>query len=194
MTELILTLKNRCKAIPYVPQRRADGTVDHGFRILKGRREEVLSIPEVQDNAALQYALAIINEEATAFFTVGCEKDLNPSPEGFWVRGYLEFSFNNAEASKADHYFQIFLQFNRHVWASRCDFPVQYQFEIEEADFQETGLRGFTVAVWMTTLCFSAAAEALAVWGQAVVFLADFLASIKRGPLPVMYGPPTKAT
>jgi len=189
MTELILTLKNRCKAIPYIAQKREDGTVDHGFRVLKGRPEEIPSIPEVRDSEALQYALAAINEEQTAFFTVGCEKDLNQSPEGFWARGYLEFSFNNAAAAMADHYFQLFFQFNRHCWASRCDFPVQYHFEIEEADFQESGSRGFTTAVWMTTLCLPAA-EALAAWGQAARFLADFLASIKQGPMPVIYGRP----
>ena len=185
MTELILTLKNRCKTIPYIPQRREDGTVDHGFRILKGRPEEVMSIPEVEDSEPLRYALATINQEETAFFTVGCEKDLNHAPEGFWARGYMEFSFNHAAAAaSAEHYFGVFFQFNRHVWASGFDIPVQYHFEIEEADFQKIGRRGFTVAVWVTTLCLPAAAEALATWGRAVAFLADFLASCKGGPLP----------
>jgi hypothetical protein len=188
MTELILTLKNRCKTIPYISQTREDGTVNHGFRILKGRQEDVPSILEVQDSEALRYALSKINETNTAFFTVGCEKDLNHAPEGYWARGYLEFSINSVpEAADADHYFRIFSRFNRHVWESSFDAPVQYHFELEEADFRESGTRGFTAAVWVTTLCFPVAPEALTTWNEAVVFLADFLSSFKQGAEPGIY-------
>jgi len=191
--ELILTIKNRIKAIPYIPERRGDGTVNYGFRVLKGRLDQVSAIPEVHDSEALQYALEKINAEATAFFTVGCEKDLNAAPEGFWARGYIEFAFNaSIAASDADRYFRLFFEFNQHLQHARLNLPVQYQFELEGAEFRDAGdagSRGFTVAVWITTLSFPDGAQAMNIWNRAVVCLADFLSCFERGPMPALYGP-----
>lgn len=188
ITELILTLKNRTKTIPYVSERREDGTVNHGFHILKNRPEAVGSILETQDQKTLRQALSVINEASTPFFTVGCEKDINRSSEGFWVRGYLEFSFNDPEtAACADRYFQVFFDFNRLVWAAQFDLPVQYHFELEGAEFQKVQIHGFTAAVWITTLCFPTADDAWSPWNRAVLFFADFLASCKCEPKPGIY-------
>ena len=138
-TDIILTVKNRAKALPYIAENRTDGTVNHGFRLLKGRKEDVMLIPEACDSNALQYALTIINDSSTAFITVGCEKDLNNSPQGFWQRGYIEFAFNNpAAVGNAGHYFNIFHEFNKEIWESGFDRPLQYQFELEGAEFRES--------------------------------------------------------
>lgn len=184
LTELILTLKDRRKTIPYIPETRTDGTVNYGFRMLKNQAENLDAIPEARDNQALRHALAVINDKSTAFFTVGCEKDINESPEGHWVRGYLEFSFiDPGVAAVAGEYFDVFLHFNRHITASCIDLPVQYHFEFEEAYFKDTGSPGYTAAVWITTLGFPAADDAWHPWNRAIMVLADFLSSYQRGAM-----------
>ena len=62
----------------------------------------------------MQEALARIADPKTAFFTMGCEKSFNPvTGGGFWAKGYIEFSYNYAQAiSDAQNYFPLFFHFD----------------------------------------------------------------------------------
>jgi hypothetical protein len=83
-SKLILSIRNRGKAVPYggADEDRPDGTRNCGFKNLKGKPEEVDSIPEARDNPSLKNALLVVNGTDTPFFTMGCEKSCNKEVAG----------------------------------------------------------------------------------------------------------------
>ena len=187
-TDLILSMVPRTKTIPYQSGTRPDGSTNYGFKPLKGSLGEITSIPEAQDLFAIREALEVINHPDTALFSIGCEKAFNQSPDGFWVKGFIEFAFNHPElALDASSYFKLFFEFNHLVWEKQLDLPLQYHFELEGAHFQTVDTHGYTACVWLTTLSLPTENEAKDVWCLGLGFLADFLRQIPRQPLPTIY-------
>lgn len=186
-TSVILTIKNHTVTIPYPPAERKDAP-HNGFIPLKGRPDEAGAIPAVQDNDALKHALAKINDSGTPFFTVACRKSFNESNGVFWARGYLEFSFNYIDIAKdSPNYFLLFEQFSSHVAASNFDMPVDFKFELQGASFTDVAATGHTASVWITTAEFPTMEGAHKTWNQSVGFLAEFLGSFEKPPLPAIY-------
>ena len=186
-THITLSINNYTSSIPYPASEREDSPHD-GFKPLKGRPDEVPAIPAVQDNDALKLALAKINGSATPFFTVACRKSLNSAPEGCWVRGYIEFSFNYIDIAKdSPNYFLLFEQFNRFVLEAKFDLPVDFNFAVQGADFTDLSASGYTVCVWITTAESPAMEVSHKAWNQSVGLLADFLAGFEKPPLPAIY-------
>jgi hypothetical protein len=178
-TSLLLTIKNRPKAIPYPSGEHDDGSKNHGFKPLKAVPEDVETIPEAQDNDSLKLALKRLNARRTPFFTVGCEKAYNKSQNGCWARGYLEFSFNYVEiAADPDYYFRIFFGFNQYVWEQQEQKTVQYHFELEPAHYMERNADGYTCSVWITTAEFPEDEQARSIWGSALDTLVGFLEQV----------------
>lgn len=182
-TNIILSIKSSKKTIPY-----AGAGTDHGFKPLKGRPDEAATIPEVHDSDALKNALVKINNNATPFFTVGCALSINSEPGGFWAKGYLEFSFNYIEIAKdSPNYFLLFEQFNKYIRASGFNLPVDFNFQLEEANFPAIAADGHTASVWITTAEFPARDDAQKTWNQSIGLLADFLGSFEKLPLTAIY-------
>src|ERR1700732_1386852 len=154
-SELILSIRNRGKAIPYFgSDKRSDGSENHGFKALKGRTYDVDLVPEVLDNAALRNAVITLNDPGTPFFTIGCEKSCNRENSGYWMKGYLEFSFNYTElVSDARYYFELFFHFNDWFHQQLQRAIVSYHFELDGAIFtNKSSAHGFTTTVWIRTL------------------------------------------
>jgi hypothetical protein len=186
-TNLILSIKCSTKSIPSDGGEHGAGT-DHGFKPLKGRPDEAATIPEVQDSAALKYALVKINDSAIPFFTAGCALSINHASSGFWAKGYLEFSFNHIEIAKdSPNYFLLFEQFNTYVRSSDFNLAVDFNFQLEGAHFLEIAADGHTATVWITTAEFPDSDNAHKTWNQSVRLLADFLGSFENPPLPAIY-------
>jgi hypothetical protein len=181
------TIKSSTKSIPYSGAERGAET-DYDFKPLKGRPDEAATIPEVQDNDALKFALVKINNSSTPFFTVGCGISINSEPGGFWAKGYLEFSFNYIEIAKdSPNYFLLFEQFNNYVRTSGFNLPVDFNFQLEGAHFSEIAADGHTATVWITTAEFPAKDDAHKTWNQSIGLLADFLGSFEKPPLTAIY-------
>jgi hypothetical protein len=186
-TNITLSIKNRTVAIPY-PAPDQEDSPHSGFRPLKGRPDAVPEIPAVHDNDALKLALIKINDSATPFFTVACRKSFNSGPEGFWARGYLEFSFNHIDIAKdSPNYFLLFEQFNRYVAEANFDLPVDFNFELQGAHFTDRAANGYTACVWITTAESPAMEGVHKTWNQSVGILADFLGNFVKPPLPAIY-------
>ncbi len=186
-TNIILSLADRTISIPYPGTGRKDAPHD-GFRMLKGRPEEAEAVPATRDSAALKNALVKINAGTTPFFTVACRMSCNGQPGNYWVRGYLEFSFNYTDIAKdSPNYFLLFEQFNRYVREATFDLPVDFNFELSNARFTNVPFDGHTACTWITTSEFPAMDAALMVWNQSVGLLADFLGTFEKPPLPAIY-------
>lgn len=96
-TQMMLTIRNCGKGVPYggSGEPREDGSANYGFKPLKGKPEEAVQIPVVQDEEHFCAALVAINDPLMPFFTVGCEKSFNhDDEERHWAKGYMEFPFN----------------------------------------------------------------------------------------------------
>lgn len=186
-TNIILSLSDRTTSIPY-PGTDCKDAPHGGFRMLKGRPEEVEKIPAARDSAALKNALAKINAISTPFFTVACRMSCNGQPGTCWVRGYLEFSFNHIDIAKdSPNYFLLFEQFNRYVREANFDLPVDFNFELSNAHFAEIPFGGHTACIWITTSEFPAMDAALMAWNQSIGLLADFLGNFENPHLPAIY-------
>ncbi len=183
-SNLYLTIRYRSKAIPYGGGDRPDGSINHGYKRLKGQSDLTASIPEAQDMEALKSALVRLNDAKTAFFTVGCEKSCDKYEGGFSTGGYIELAFNYVElALNAQCYFKIFFDFNKLITGSGSRPPrSRYIFELAPAHFLDGPADGLTLTVWIKTQLFATCEEAMSVWGESLSSLVQFLESMDVGP------------
>jgi len=180
-SELILSIRNRGKAIPYFgSDKRPDGNENHGFKALKGHTEDAGLVPEILDNTALRNAVITLNDPSTPFFTIGCAKSCNREDSGYWMKGYLEFSFNYIEfASDARYYFELFFHFNDWFRQQFQRAMVGYHFELEGAIFTDkSSAHGFTSTVWIRTLTLATEEETKGAWAWALNLLVEFLKTV----------------
>jgi hypothetical protein len=188
-THVVLAIKNFAKSIPYAGRVRDDAT-NHGFKNVKGNAKAAASIPEVLDNEHLKSAIVAINGPHTAFFSVGCEKAFNEDEHGHWARGYIEISFNYRElVADAKWYFKLFFEFNREVFRSKFELPMQFYWELEGNTYFDTEppCEGYSCAIWITTATFPTAVQARETWEASVDFLASYLVQFPQKPLTTIY-------
>lgn len=178
-SNLILSIRNHFKAVPYPGSGpRADGHENYACKIIKGHTSDVDLIPEVQDSAALRNAVIALNDRATPFLTIGCEKSCNQDKSGFWMRGFLEFAFNYAVLIRdAQSYFKLFFDFTHWFWEQPKEAVVEYHFQLEGAQFIDIPAHGFSVTAWITTLTLPTEDEAKKAWAWALDMLVKFLAN-----------------
>jgi hypothetical protein len=186
-SNLILTIRNHYKGIPYPGSGpRSDGSENYGCKIIKGRPGDVDLIPEVRDNASLRNAVKALNDCATPFLTLGCEKSCNRANvgSGYWMKGYLELALNYAHAiANAQNYFKLFFDFNHWFWEQPKQTGVQYDFQLEGAQFIEAGVQGFSLALWISTLVLPTEEEAKNAWARALDTVVEFLGTIPDKPM-----------
>ncbi|MDI1301005.1 MAG: hypothetical protein PSX71_03790 [bacterium] len=178
--KVLLAIENRGKAVPYESEKHKDSE-NYGFKALKGRMAEAEEVPEAKGFAEIISILKSINEEASPFFSVGCEKSFNKSKDGYWAKGYIEFSFNYKELIiDAVQYFPLFFHFHRYVEDFANSNSVQFLWELQPAHFIEADVDGFTVCVWITTGELKTLDAARALWLSAVKSLEGYLLTVGR--------------
>jgi hypothetical protein len=185
-SSLILSIRNYFKAIPYPGSGlRPDGTENHGCKIMKGRVGDADLIPEALDNASLRNAIIALNASDTPFLTLGCEKSCNKvnGGEGYWMKGFLEISFNYAHLmANAQNYFKLFFDFNHWFWDQPKTAAVLYDWHLEGAEFIHQGAKGFTVVFWISTLVLPTEEDAQRAWSWALDTLVSFLTTVPNNP------------
>lgn len=94
-------------AIPYPAVRHEDGTQNHGYRPIKGDREAIEMIPEVQGYPDLAEFLVAINASDTQIESVGCEKllqeEIHEQQTIFMVSCYVDIIFSDLPANEDPH-------------------------------------------------------------------------------------------
>jgi hypothetical protein len=177
--QILLTVNQRAKAIPYPPATNS-GYQNFGFRVLKGKLDKIANVQEAKDIACLQEILGVLNDDASPFFSVGCEKSFNVRSTGHWAKGYIEFAYNYKEpVSDARHYFPLFFQFTKSTAEYVEHHDVQYWWDLQPASFEAINCAGFSCCIWITTGMFAQAESARTEWEAAVRKLSDFLRSVK---------------
>jgi hypothetical protein len=172
-----LSISARVKGIPYGGGPRPDGSTNHGFRPLKGKSEDVASIPEAAADPALADLVRRINAPQTAFFSVGCVSgDVVDDPQGKRVTGYVEFGINDKKmVGDAANYFPIFFHFDQRLKSTLFPYQVKFDWELEGANFFEIGCHGFTCGVVINTGFYPTTAQAREAWMAALSILGDHL-------------------
>jgi hypothetical protein len=183
-SSLIFSIRNHFKAVPYPGSGpRPDGSENYGCKIIKGKGNDEVLVPEALDNAALTNAITSLNDRATPFLTIGCEKSCNKDASGFWMRGFLELSFNYVQGiSNAQNYFKLFFDFTHWFWEQPKQAVVEYHFQLEGAQFFEIPAQGFSLVAWITTQALPTENGARAAWAWALDTLTKFLMTIPDHP------------
>lgn len=186
--QVMFSIRERGKVIPY-PAIDHGTSVNYGFKVLKGKpEEEIALICEVQDNKYLENALISINNIATPFFSVGCEKAYNTDESGNYVKGFLEISFNNIDlVQDAHNYFQLFFDFNQFICMKKFNQPIYYLWEIEPSFFKEAQVNGFSLVIWITSGYSKDMEKTKELWGDGILFLTDYFKTVPAIPGPNIY-------
>lgn len=176
-TNVFLSIRDGYKGVPYGrSDERPDGSKNHGFKSLKGNLNDIAAIPEAYDVPALKNALTVLNDPASIFFTVGCEKAFGETHSGHWVNGYLELAFNYVELlADAQFYFKVFFAFNQWYWKLEPKPSVRYNFELQAAHFLKSNTDGMTLTVWIGTGVSATKEAAQNEWEQGLDPVVGFL-------------------
>jgi hypothetical protein len=94
-------------AIPYCDIQHEDGTRNHGYRPVKGDREAIEAIPEVQGYPELADFLIAINSSDTPIESVGCERlqeeAIHEQQTFVSVSCYVDVIFSDLSANDDPH-------------------------------------------------------------------------------------------
>lgn len=178
-----LTVLRGGKGIPYGPANRDDGSINHGFRSLKGNVAAVNSIPEVRDDPALERLLRVANAPETMVFTVGCVSGTESTEQGFSRCGYVEFAINDADlAADATNYFKMFYTFSSYLEQAGFREQVAIQWRLLGAHFLNAGTSGMTCDITINTALFPEERTARRCWESTIATLTDFIMTMKGRP------------
>lgn len=171
--------KHGGKGIPYGAGTRPDGTVNHGFRSLKGCTHLAAEIPELQADPALLEIVEWLNEDDTAVFTVGCVSGRVTESAGHRTSGYVEFAINDrALVADAINYFKLFWHFTRSIHRSDFAVPVQMHWQVLGATFLDARCDGMTCRVIINTAFVESENIAAENWTRSLAALGDFLSKV----------------
>jgi hypothetical protein len=164
------------KSIPYPAQVHNDGT-NHGFVVLKGNRTDVAEvIEEAKKDLQLAGALREINREGSPLFSIGCD-NLHIF-DGIRGRGYVIAYNTLEEARDSASYFRMFESFTEFVRASNSILRLQYWFEIQRSRFENHGVEGFTLQIWLMIGPVSTKEEAEYIWRTGLNVLERFATTL----------------
>lgn len=182
-----LTVLKGGKSVPYCGVTQDDGSINHGFRNLKGKIAEATDIPEVHNDPSLKLALDIINRSETDFFTVGCVSGEVDEEQGKRISGYVEFCINDQKNVKdANYYFYIFYHFIKCLEKNNFQQHVTYHWELLGAHFLDKKCDGYTCAITVNTHYHDTMEEAKQCWDYSLKILAEYLSEYKsNATLPI---------
>jgi hypothetical protein len=164
------------KGIPYNGGPRPNGDTNHGFRSLKGLADDVIHVPETENDPALARFLKLVNEDDTAFFTVGCVSGMVKDAQGFRMSGYVEFCINDRRhVNEATNYFHLFWGFVRSLEERNFAERVVMHWELLGATFIEKNAHGMTCTVMINTHFFEAETAAYSCWERTLELLGQHL-------------------
>jgi hypothetical protein len=169
-----MVIREGGKFLPY----RDSSRPERGFKNLKTCPPLIAALPWL--DSAMATWVAAINAAGTGLFSVACGSLGTCLERGNRHSGYVEFALNSQVAVRdAANYFPIFLLFNRWLHFHRF-VRASFEWELEEAEFIEVGLSGFTCAVYVKTDFVESAIVAQDDWTQALSILGHHLGS-QRG-------------
>jgi hypothetical protein len=156
---------------------RNDGT-NHGFVALKGNRTDVGEvIEEAKKDSQLAGALREINRVGSPLFSIG--SDNLHILDGVRGQGYIEIAYNTLEeATDSASYFRMFESFTEFVRASNSILRLQNWFEIQRSRFENHGVEGFTLQIWLMIGPVSTKEEAEYIWRTGLNVLERFATTL----------------
>jgi hypothetical protein len=179
--ENFLSISEIGKGVPYGGGGpRPDGSVNHGFRPLKGDLQAVALIPEAEGDGALGMILRKINAVDSCLFSVGCLSADVEDPNGRRVTGYVEFAINDKQlVNDATRYFQIFFHFTQRLVEMKFSEQVRFNWELIGVTFRGQDCFGFTCRIIINTFFYPSREEAQACWQKSLDVLGDHLVETK---------------
>jgi len=180
-----MTISHIAKAIPYdAGAQRSDGAQNYGFMDLKMFPENIDQVAELKSDAALMHLVKAINSPETGLMTIGCSSVIIATREGYRKTGYVEVSFMTDQmVEDAQNCFPLFYHFSHALSEASFDQNMHFNWDVLPAQFVESDVFGFTMAITLNTRLCSGAEAAEEVWAVSANFLAAFLKTV-----PIMDG------
>ncbi len=117
---------------------------------MKGKPDEVEKIKEAKGLPGIIELLRAINVAETPFFSVGCEKCIEPYENGaFYARGYVEFAFNFAPLLRDVQYMALFKTFNDYILSKPLQEGWSVNWELQPAVFKAANVAGYSCCMWL---------------------------------------------
>ena len=185
-----LFVSNYGKAIPYNSSKieTQDEKANYGFKNLKVRPQLIDTVPELSSDEALKSLVRSLNSSKTSFFSVGCFSGKVSQEAGYIYRGYIEFSFNcRICVQDARNYFSLYFHFEQFLRQHKFAQKVKLKWMLEEAQFLDVGIDGFTCAIFIFTAHCSSFDKAYDSWQKSLEILGSFLLSIQVQSHTVIY-------
>jgi hypothetical protein len=89
--------------VPYPPIGHPDGTMNHGYVLLKSNPAAIDSLPEVDGYPELRNFLRVVNSDTSVIESVGCEKgffdDNNQDVAKWYIGSYVDLIFSDPLAN-----------------------------------------------------------------------------------------------
>jgi hypothetical protein len=176
-TQLLLTIRQRGKGVPYGCGPRDEGSINHGFKLLKGGRSTANDIPEAEGEPGLTRLIVALNEPRASFLSIGCEMALNhDEKQGHSKTGYIEFALDSLTlAADARHSFAVFFYFDEYLNRTRFNEPILFRCELEGNALVSNDKTFYSICCWIHTAFCPSAEIAVALWDKAADVLARFV-------------------
>jgi hypothetical protein len=170
-----LSIRERGKFVPYCDPAHKD----RGFKNLKSRPDSIATLVGLDHDPALLAVVAAINASGTRLFSVACRSHEDHLERGHRSSGYVEFAWNSqAAVQDAASYFPLFQRFGRWLHFHRFE-AAWFEWELEETEFLDAAVSGFTCAVFLKTGLLESATKARHDWEQALRILGHFLGACR---------------
>lgn len=177
-----MTVSHIAKAIPYdAGALRGDGAQNYGFMDLKMFPDDIDQVAELKSDAALMHLVKAINSPETGLMTIGCSSAIIVDPEGCRKTGYVEISFMTDQmVEDAQNCFPLFYHFSHALAEASFDQNIHFNWDVISAQFVESDVFGFTMAISLNTRLCDSTEAAEEVWAVSANFLAAFLKTVPK--------------
>ncbi len=161
--------------VPYA--RRAEDQSSHSYIDLKQHPDGLKDIPEIHGWPELSVTLEELNQPASAFRTLGCEKAEIDQGEGLCgISGYVQIGFEDLTRAKDEkNYAALFQRFHQHAAKGWPDNDTVVEFEMQPTLFIELGETCWSFSFWLVVRNCKKGVEAREKWSSALKFFREFL-------------------
>lgn len=138
----------RQKSIPYPQEIRAD-SINAGFFDLKSNPDLATKIVEARDLPGLLSLVQFFSEQASPYFSVGCEKAVWMEESGrYAARGYVEFSFNYRKLAHRQNYQSMYENFKASVGKAKIRGLSSFEWRVSPVSIETAGIILESCTIW----------------------------------------------
>jgi hypothetical protein len=171
--------------IPYLPAERPEkGNANDGYFDLKKNPELIPSIRELKNSRQLLAFVQTLNDPASFFRTLGCEKAFSESDSSKFERklaSYVDIVFEIVDFNGKDNFRRLFDSFESSARQYPQSDAIGVEFSIGPVSFNDLGVGGEYLALWNYGYGHSDS-QAVTRWAMGLDLVRKFFDKESRSP------------